>query len=334
MSANNAPQPAQGFYDWLLQLLSDKPEKDAVVDELMIGLVWTLCRSGDSHGLAMTPQSYSRTLDWPGTLAGRPLGDLAAGIQAWEPFNAVAAMAAINAAIHAGSSMGPVFDDVVELPAGGGNLAVFEHFLPRIQGARIVVIGRYPGMERYEREYDLQVIERQPGPDDFPDTAAETLLPGADWVFLTASSIINKTFPRLAELSRKATLVLMGPSTPWLPEMAEWGVDYLAGTVVHDEDLLRRCVAEGGGRVIFDAAVRYAVADIGQPRMHLIKTEIAAMAMARDRLKADMEDWYGSGRRGRYPQLSDYEKVLAELSTLDTQYKWMWDARNPTGRTE
>lgn len=323
------------FYDWLLA----EAAGEARAEQLTIGLVWTLCRSsgpnGGCAGLAMTPQSYSRTLTWPGTLAGTSLSDLAAGIRSREPFEAGVAMAAINASINA-ALPADFFaaEDRVELPAHGGNLAVFEHFLPRIKGARIVVVGRYPGMERFEQAYDIRVIERVPGANDYPDTAAGALLPEADWVFLTASSMINQTFPGLAGLCRNASVVLMGPSTPWLPGLAAWGIDYLAGTVVRDVPLLQRMVAEGGGRVIFDAAVQYVVADIGRSRMQSVKDEIAALAVRRDAIKLEMEAWYSSGRRGRFPQLPDYERILAALSALDTQYKWMWDARNPMLREE
>jgi len=328
-------QRSQAFYDWLL---SEIRGCSAVAEDVLIGLVWTICHSRDGVGLAMSPQAYSRTLDWPGTLAGRSLAELGAGIRSWEPFEATVAMAAINAAIngeiHAPGRPGiSAFDDVVELPHAGGNLAVFEHFLPRIRGARIVVVGRYPGLENYEKQYDIQVIERHPGPNDYPESAAETLIPEADWVFLTSSSIINKTFPRLSELARHASVVLVGPTTPCLPGLAAWGVDYLAVTVVRDAPLLQRCVAEAGGKAIFDGAVQYVVADIGRPRMQAVKEEIADLAASRDRLKRDMDAWYGEARHGRFPHLAEYEQSLAALSVLDTQYKWMWDARNPACRS-
>jgi len=81
----------------------------------------------------------------------------------------------------------------------------------------------------------MQVLERQPGPGDLPDPMAEYLVPEADWVLLTAISIPNKTFPRLAELSHDAKLVLMGPTVPWLEEPAE----FVRGDTVIDELIFR-----------------------------------------------------------------------------------------------
>jgi len=314
----------RGFYDWLLNQVEAQAKSKAVAESVQIGLVWTLCRSKGGTGLAMSPQAYTRTIEWPKPLAGSTLPELAQGIRSWDAYEATVAMAAINASIQPGTT----FDLLVELPQAGGNLAVFDHFLPRIKGAKIVVIGRYPGLERFEDEYDLRVIERHPGPNDYPDSAAEVLLPEADWVFITASSIPNKTFPRLAELSRNAMTVLMGPTTPWLPSLAEWGVDFLAGAVVKDEVLLHQTIAEGGGRTIFDRAVAYAVADIGRLRMQQVKSGIAANARQRDALKQEMDGWYATGHTKRFPGLAELERVQGTLSRLDTLYKQMWDVRH------
>ncbi len=319
---NAVTQASDGdFYDWLLSQVNSRE----VAELVQIGLVWTFCRSIQGCGLAMSPQAYTRNIEWPRTLAGTPLVELAEGIRSWEPYKASVAMAAINATIRPRFIE---FEHLVELPNSDGNLAVFDYFLPRINGARIVVVGRYPGLERFEAEYDIRVLERHPGPNDYPDTAAEELIPEADWVFITASSIINKTFPRLAELSRDAMVVLMGPTTPWLPGLSHWGVDFLAGVMVRNDALLHRTIAEGGGRTIFDRAVSYAVADIGLPRMHAVKEEIARLAKKRDAMKQEMEKWYVAGNRSRFPKLAELEAVQSSLSRLDSLYKQMWDIRH------
>lgn len=272
----------------------------------------------------MTPEHYSRTLDFPGTLAGSDLCTLAEEIKSWQPFEAGLAMAAINAANPFDADN---FEYLIELPDAQGNLAVFDYFLPMLEHEKVVVIGRYPGLEAYEADYDLQVIERNPLGNDYPDPACEYLIAEADWLFLTASSITNKTFPRLAELSTDAVTVLMGPTTPWLPEFSQWGIDFLAGVVVNDVETLAQSVAEGGGRRIFDAAVSYKVADIGRGRMAAVKDEISQLAAKRDNLKNAMDSWYMQHSR-RFPDLAQLERVQDELSLLDTLYKRLWDARH------
>ena len=244
--------PAQRVYELLL----DNAINNSVVELVNIGLVWTVCKA-QHCGLAMSPQAPTRTLPWSGTLVGKPLRELCAWINEWDAHQATIGMAAINAAINAN-----------HLPAGislpAGNLAVFEHFLPQLLGKKVVVIGRYPHIERYAEQIDLHIIERQPSGTDYPDAACEFLLPNADWVFLTATSLINKTFPRLAELAQPASTVLMGPTTPWLPQLAELGIDYLAGVEIINPEKLLQTVAEGGGVRIFETGVRYRVVDLNK----------------------------------------------------------------------
>jgi uncharacterized protein len=236
------------------ELLLDHATCDSIVESVNIGLVWTLCKA-EHCGLAMSLQLPTRTLSWSGTLVGKPLRELCLWINEWDAYQATVGMAAINAAINAQA-----------LPAGisltSGNLAVFEHFLPRLYDKKVVVIGRYPHIERYAEHIDLSIIERQPVVNDYPDSACEFLLPKADWVFLTATSLINKTFPRLAELAQQATTVLMGPTTPWLPALANLGIDYLAGVEIINAEKLQQTIAEGGGVRIFETGVRYRVVDL------------------------------------------------------------------------
>ena len=108
----------------------------------------------------------------------------------------------------------------------------------------------------------MKVIELNPGPEDFPAPASEYLLPEAEWVFLTATSIANKTFPRLVELAKNSKLVLMGPTLPWLPDLKQMGIDYLAGVKVTNLPDLKQTVAEGGGVRIFDTGIKYSVVEL------------------------------------------------------------------------
>jgi len=309
----------------IYELLLDYAGSDAQVSALSIGPVWTVCKAQHT-GLAMSPGMPCRTLSWPGTLTGKTLAELAGWITDWEPYKATVAMAAINCSLNryeppSGITLLPAADNA--------NLTVFEHFLPRLQGKKVVVIGRYPGIERYAGQINLSIIERQPMPGDYPDPACEFLLPDADWVFLTASSITNKTFPRLAELAGHATTVLMGPTVPWLPELHEFGIDYLAGVEVIDPLKLYQTAAEGGGVRIFDDAVRYRIVDLtpGNSMMWL-KSQIAQDYTSRQLLTLAMERWYSTGNKGRFPEFNRLNQVTAKLSRMDSSYKRLWDVHS------
>ena len=307
----------------IYELLLDYCSSDAVADRILIGLVWTLCQSSHTVGLSMSPQFATRTLSWSGELAGKSLKDLATWILEWEPYQASVAMSAINTCLNTRSMPDSIALDNTEEDS---NLAVFEHFLPQLSAKKVAVIGRYPGIERYQNQVELTILEKKPGSDDYPDAACEFLIPQADWVFLTASSIPNKTFPRLAELATHAKTVLMGPTTPWLPQLHEFGIDYLAGVEVTDTETLYRTVAEGGGKRIFSNGLRYRIADLNPATsMAWLKQQIANCAAEKSHLTQRMDDWYGNGNRQRFPGHALLDKTNTRLSRMDSSYKSLWD---------
>ena len=321
------------IYDLLLERI--QPEAaETIAKHIAIGLTWTLCQShgpqGEGIGLAMSPQQYTRTLPSSGTLVDRPLIEIARWVKSWNPFEAAIGLAAVNAVLNVNSSSSAT--ETTPIPTTNSpNLSVFEYFLPKLKNKKVVVIGRYPGLEQYESQLQLTVLERHPLEGDFPDSACEYVLPDADWVFLTASSIANKTFPRLVELSRNAVTVLMGPSVPWLQDWVNYGVDFLAGVRVSNPDVLRATVAEGGGVRIFDQALQYHVLDLGQSTMQGLKADIANLVTQREQLKAEMDAWYGqtsSKKPSRFPKWPLLEQIDRNLSLLDLRYKRQWDARH------
>lgn len=314
-------------YQRIYELLLDHCSSQAQISNLTIGLVWTLCQNSQhSSGLAMSPGIPTRTLPWSGSLTGKSVTDVAAWIRSWEPYQATVAMAAINSCIN----NRPLPDSVVlASPESPGNLAVFEHFLPQLSGKKVVVVGHYPGIERYQSQMQLSVLERQVQDGDLPDAASEYLLPDADWVFITASSIPNKTFPRLAELASNAKTVLIGPTLPWLPELHEFGIDYLAGVEITAPETLYHTVAQGGGVRIFNQGLHYRIAELTpQSSMTWIKRQIAACVAEKQALTREMEHWYSFGNQQRFPKYLLLEQVNTRLSRLDSSYKPLWD-QNP-----
>ncbi|MEZ5588143.1 MAG: DUF364 domain-containing protein [Sedimenticolaceae bacterium] len=308
-------------------LIRRQVREGIAVDQLVLGLTWTYCLAEGGIGFAQSPGVASRLLEFPGTMAGREAAAVAGWLTSWDPFEATIGLAAANAVINgpANSLMAQAQQLTGPAPA---NLAVFEYFRPRLVGRKVVVIGRYPGLDAVLDGLDVSVIERQPGPGDLPDPSAELLIPQADWVFLTATSLINKTFPRLSELARNAVTVLMGPSTPWLDGLSDFGVDFLAGVIPVNAAIAARIAGEGGGTRLFGEGVCYAVADIGAQTVAALKDRIADIAMRRTAMRRDMDAWYEQGNRKRFPRHAELEDLTAQLAQLDTAYKRQWDARN------
>lgn len=244
------------LYDWLVHE-AQRRGATRKMRRILLGLNWSVAAvesaSGDNVGLCFSPLDAPRTLPWPGTLVNRNAAELAAWTHSWDACEAAVGVATINALINAES---PALRDAQPLDSDApGHLRVFDHFSSRIKNSRVAVIGRYPGLDKFWSDIDYQCIERRPQPGDLPDAAADFVLPRADWIFITASSIANKTLPHLLSLTRNANVVLMGPSLPWLYAWGNYGVHYLAGVAVNDADKLFAIAAEGGGTRIFDEAV-------------------------------------------------------------------------------
>ena len=96
--------PAKEIYDLMIDRLQSLDAQ--YVEEIIIGLTWTLCRiRGDNLGLTMSPGIATRTLPWSGTLVGKSTRELAHWIRGWDPYQSTIAMAAINATLNSQSEL-------------------------------------------------------------------------------------------------------------------------------------------------------------------------------------------------------------------------------------
>jgi hypothetical protein len=91
----------------------------------------------------------------------------------------------------------------------------------------------------------LWVLEQRPQEGDLPAEAAEEVLPQADVVGLTGTSFINHTVDRLLDLSKKAFVVMIGPTSPLSPVLFDSGVDVIAGVKVVEPEKTIRTISEG-----------------------------------------------------------------------------------------
>ena len=181
---------------------------------VIVGLNWTLVAGPDGAGVSHTPTRGTngcRALPRPGDYTGRDLSELAALRQSANIFEATIAIAAMNA-----------FHNRFDRLGGTDNgLDLVED-----RGTKTVIVGRFPGLDR--RLPGAAVIEREPGPNDYPESAAETLLPQCEQLVITASTLLDGALPRLLDLAPQAFTVLLGPGTPLAAALFDQGVDALA----------------------------------------------------------------------------------------------------------
>ena len=224
---------------------------DAPAKRVVVGINWTLVEGPDGCGLAQSPAKGSagcRSLGDAGELSGKPLNELAAKADSWNPFEAAIGVAAINAHYN-------------RYDLQGGNENGLDAFIGR-EGT-VACIGRFPRLgDRYQ---DLKVIEMDPNEDEYPESATEQVMAASDGALMTSSILVNKSFARIMNARGPNTeTVMIGPGTPLAPAIANYGVDVVSGLVVEDVDAAARIIAEGGSVKKLKNHGRYVTLRVGK----------------------------------------------------------------------
>lgn len=220
---------------------------DLEVEDCIVGLNWILVRSR-ATGLVMTPLEGHPRIKLAGEIKGMPVRELAGYIKSWNNFEAALGLAAVNSVLNTPEQVESLCGQPL---SSQPQVSAFTYFQEQVKGKKVTVVGHFPDLDPLARNCKLTILERRPRNGDLPDPACEYILPEQDYVFITATTLINKTFPRLVQLSRRARVILVGPSTPLTSVLFHYGVDTLAGTVVVEPELIQRVVQEGGCLEIF-----------------------------------------------------------------------------------
>jgi uncharacterized protein (DUF4213/DUF364 family) len=221
--------------------LDCKSRPDVPVREVRIGAFWTAVvlenggcglasalRDDDHHHHGQNPVRGA------GHLHERRARELAELARSDSLLEASIGLAAINALLDMDE------DACVELNAE-------QVILERGTGKGVVVIGHFPFIPRVrEAARQFWVLEKRPGEGDLPAEAAPEVIPQADVVAITGTSLINHTFEELMGLCRPEAFVLvLGPTTPLSPVLFDHGADAISGTLVTDPETVLRYVSQG-----------------------------------------------------------------------------------------
>lgn len=218
---------ADALYDELLRSVEGN---DCEVRRVVIGLHWTAVQSRFT-GMAHTYKSPSHPeVDEAGRLVGQSALGLARRVLSWDPLEASLGLAALNSLID----------------ARGVECDVNRQMLEDARGRAVAVVGRFPFNDEVRRMAKAAYfLEIEPQPDELPAAAAESVIPKADVVVITASALINRTMPRLLDLARGKRCYVMGPSTPMNEVLLDYGAQVLEGLRLTDADALIDCVGQG-----------------------------------------------------------------------------------------
>ena len=225
----------------LYDVLIDGIDTDAVVTNTLMGQCWTAVETADGFGMAMTTPCDTAPRMLSGEYTGMSLRELADAAKSWNLTEAGFGMAAINTYYNT--------------PARLAALDCYEPFDKYctdgvdLRGKHIGVVGHLNMPQSvYDLAASVRILERNPRPGDYPDSACDWLLPQCDVVIMTASTLVNKTLPHLLDLCQNAYTILAGPSCPMCPALLDLGIDRIAGLVITDvEGMKHKIVNEISG---------------------------------------------------------------------------------------
>jgi hypothetical protein len=115
------------------------------------------------------------------------------------------------------------------------------------KGRKVAVIGHFPFTLRLQGiAAELSVLELRPQPGDLPAVQAPAVLPQADVVAMSATTLINHTLDQLLALcSPNSYKMMLGPTTPLSPVLFGAGFDALSGIRVIDVEGAMHAVRAG-----------------------------------------------------------------------------------------
>ena len=221
--------------DLISSLGKDKAARDSVVREVYSCVLWTAVMTGNwglSSSFREEHPHHGRVRD-VGKLRGKPALELAGYAKSDHLLEASIGMAAINSLI-----------DIDETKCAPEN--AFDVLAEKGRGKNIVVVGHFPWIPMLkEVAKNLWVIEQRPRGDDLPAEAAKDVLPQADVVGVTGTSLINHTFEGLMKLCKGSFVVMVGPTSPLSPVLFDYGADVISGIKVVEPEKMLACITEG-----------------------------------------------------------------------------------------
>lgn len=215
--------------------------RDADLIDVRVGPYWTVVRTSIGTGLASTmSHEADRGRAHPIRHAGEllsfsPLG-LAGRLRSRSSPDAAVGLAAVNA--------------LLRRPTGTcADVNAADLLCDRATGALLALVGHFPFVDRLRATCrEVWVFERgtRQRPGDLGENHMEELIPHAEVVAITATTLLNGTLDRILRLiDPEAFVMMLGPSTPYSVNLLELGFDALCGTVVEDDEAVVRAVSQG-----------------------------------------------------------------------------------------
>jgi uncharacterized protein len=218
-------------------ILDTLPIDPFPVHKVIIGVHWTLVSSkycGLGSTMVLQEQPGHAQIRDVGHLHEKSAQDLASWVLSDNLLEASIGIAALNSLLvfNVGSTTQDNAADILARDSQGKNLAI---------------IGHFPFVDRLKTTTkNCWVIEKKPFGDDFPEEAAKEYIPKSDVIAITGTAFINHTIEGLLKLCPpKSIIMILGPSTPLSPVLFKYGITYLSGTRIIDEEAAINTIQQG-----------------------------------------------------------------------------------------
>jgi uncharacterized protein (DUF4213/DUF364 family) len=221
----------------LEEIIEALPVQPVPVRRVLLGIHWTAVCSRFC-GLASTLTSENLPyvdLNAVGEFQKRSAQDLAQMALNGNHLEHSIGVAAINSLLDT-RSLNPV------------ELNAYDWIFEQAPGKTIAIVGHFPFVDKVRTlAKELWVLEQNPRPGDIPAEESAPFLGKAEIIAITGSAVVNGSMESVLEMCNpKATIMVLGPSTPLSAVLFKHNVSILSGAQVVDEEKAMLTVEQGG----------------------------------------------------------------------------------------
>jgi len=218
-------------------MLSSIIRPDAVVEEVIAGSKFIAVKAGGRMGLSSLlgarPREYEKNLEHQ--MIGNAVKEVAGLISKPSPFAISLGFASLNA----GNAPDPKDVESSNFPA--------DELIVRLGKDKIVgLVGEFPFTESLkERVGTFHLFELRDVPGAVPLDQWERVLKRLDVFAVTGTALLTRKMAWFLSRAPQATIILLGPTTPFSPALFSHGADYLCGSVVTDMEKVAQGIRAG-----------------------------------------------------------------------------------------
>lgn len=218
-------------------MMSSIIRPDAVVEEIIAGSRFIAVKAGGRMGLSslLGARPCGTEKDLEHQMVGKSVKEVVGLINKPSPFSISLGFAALNAGNapdpkHVESSNFPADDLIAELGKD------------KITG----LVGEFPFADSLKKRVGtFHLFELQDVPGAVPHDQWESVLADLDVFAVTGTALLTRKMAWFLSRVPQATVIVLGPTTPFSPRLFSHGVDYLCGSVVTDMETVGQGIRAG-----------------------------------------------------------------------------------------